>query len=99
MHTLSVAELAQALRDRRVSSEELTRLFPSLVEGETMLRVDGDTIQFRWRFTSDGGAEYAGFYLDDVAVTNLRLPNACGGQPAADARERVRRRGRGSRVV
>ena len=27
MHTLSVAELALALRDRRVSSEELTRLF------------------------------------------------------------------------
>ena len=25
--------------------EELTRLFPSLVEGETMLRVDGDTMQ------------------------------------------------------
>ena len=25
--------------------EELTRLFPSLIEGETMLRVDGDTMQ------------------------------------------------------
>ena len=37
----------------------------------------GDSIQFRWRFTSDPAAEYAGFYLDDVAVTNVRLPNAC----------------------
>ncbi len=37
----------------------------------------GDVIQFRWRFTSDPGAEYAGFYLDDIAVTNVLLPNAC----------------------
>ena len=49
----------------------------------------GDTIQFRWRFSSDPGAEFAGFYLDDLAVTNIRLPNACvpdtcGGQPPAE---------------
>jgi hypothetical protein len=37
----------------------------------------GDTIQFRWRFSSDAAAGYAGFYLDDVAVTSVRLPNAC----------------------
>ena len=37
----------------------------------------GDTIQFRWRFTSDPGANFAGFYLDDIAVTNIRLPNTC----------------------
>ncbi len=49
----------------------------------------GDTVQFRWRFSSDPGAEFAGFYLDDVAVTNIQLPNACvpdtcAGQPPAD---------------
>jgi hypothetical protein len=37
----------------------------------------GDAIQFRWRFSSDPGAEYAGFYLDDIAVTNVSMPNAC----------------------
>ena len=37
----------------------------------------GETIQFRWRFTSDPGLEFAGFYLDDIAVTNIRLPNPC----------------------
>jgi hypothetical protein len=36
-----------------------------------------DTIQFRWRFSSDSGADYAGVYLDDIAVTNVRLPNVC----------------------
>jgi len=49
----------------------------------------GDTVQFRWRFSSDPLAEFAGFYLDDIAVTNIRLPNACvpdtcAGQPPAD---------------
>jgi hypothetical protein len=37
----------------------------------------GDTIQFRWRFTSDPGAEFGGFYLDDIAITNVLLPSAC----------------------
>jgi hypothetical protein len=37
----------------------------------------GDTIQFRWRFTSDPGAEFGGFYLDDIAISNVLLPNAC----------------------
>lgn len=37
----------------------------------------GDTLRFRWRFASDPGAEFAGLYLDDVEVTDVRLPNAC----------------------
>jgi uncharacterized repeat protein (TIGR01451 family) len=37
----------------------------------------GDTIQIRWRFTSDPSADFAGFYLDDIGVTNIRLPNSC----------------------
>ncbi len=37
----------------------------------------GDTIQFRWRFTSDPATEFRGFYLDDIAVTNVRVPNVC----------------------
>ena len=36
-----------------------------------------DTIRFRWRFASDSASEYAGFYLDDIAVTNVQVPNAC----------------------
>ena len=41
----------------------------------------GDTIKFRWRFSSDPGADYGGFYLDDIAVTNIRLPNSCSSNP------------------
>ena len=37
----------------------------------------GDSIQFRWGSTADWIYEFEGFYLDDVAVTNVRLPNAC----------------------
>ncbi len=45
----------------------------------------GDTIQFRWRFTSDPGSSFKGFYLDDIAVTNIKLPNACTTAIAAPA--------------
>jgi hypothetical protein len=37
----------------------------------------GDTIKFRWVFTSDPATTFKGFYLDDIAVTNIKLPNAC----------------------
>ena len=37
----------------------------------------GDSIRFRWRFTSDADSDFAGFYLDDIAVTNINVPNAC----------------------
>jgi hypothetical protein len=36
-----------------------------------------DSIQFRWSSTADRLYEFAGFYLDDIAVTNVRLPRAC----------------------
>jgi hypothetical protein len=37
----------------------------------------GDKIQFRWRLASDPSAEFKGFYLDDIGVSNIRLPEAC----------------------
>jgi hypothetical protein len=37
----------------------------------------GDTIQFRWVFTSDPATNFKGFYLDDIAITNISLPNSC----------------------
>jgi hypothetical protein len=36
-----------------------------------------DTIRFHWQSSSDEASNYAGFYLDDVAVTNVKVPNAC----------------------
>jgi hypothetical protein len=49
-----------------------------------------DTIRFRWQFSSDEASEFAGFYLDDIAVTDVKVPNACvpdacAGQPPAEA--------------
>jgi hypothetical protein len=37
----------------------------------------GQSVKIRWRFTSDGGVEFQGFFLDDVQVTNVNLPGAC----------------------
>ena len=45
-------------------------------EGTSNGLTPGDAIQFRWRFSSDPGAEYAGFYLDDIAVTNVSVPSS-----------------------
>ncbi len=39
--------------------------------------VDGQTLQFRWRNSSDDAASFTGFYLDDIAATNIHNPNAC----------------------
>ena len=37
----------------------------------------GQTALIRWRFSSDGGAEEEGFFLDDVQVTNSSTPDSC----------------------
>jgi Immune inhibitor A peptidase M6 len=37
----------------------------------------GQTVQLRWRFTSDGSVEEEGFYLDDVQVTDASTPASC----------------------
>lgn len=38
---------------------------------------DGKTVRIRWHFTSDPAAEFEGFYLDTISVTNVHLPGAC----------------------
>ena len=35
------------------------------------------TVQLRWRFSSDPGAEEPGFYLDEVQFTNASTPGMC----------------------
>jgi hypothetical protein len=38
---------------------------------------DNKTVRIRWRFTSDPGAEFDGFFLDSISITNVRLPGVC----------------------
>lgn len=45
----------------------------------TLAAFAGQNAMIRWRFTSDSGAEEAGFYLDDVRITNSATPDACTG--------------------
>jgi hypothetical protein len=37
----------------------------------------GQTIQLRWRFSSDPGLEQEGFYLDDIQISDASQPLAC----------------------
>jgi hypothetical protein len=35
------------------------------------------TVRIRWRLSSDPGAEFDGFYLDDIQITLASVPDAC----------------------
>jgi hypothetical protein len=37
----------------------------------------GQTVQVRWNFSSDGGFEVEGFYLDDIQITLASIPDGC----------------------
>lgn len=37
----------------------------------------GQTVQVRWNFSSDGGFEVEGFYLDDIQITLASVPDGC----------------------
>ncbi|HKR64510.1 MAG TPA: PKD domain-containing protein, partial [Thermoanaerobaculia bacterium] len=37
----------------------------------------GKSVKIRWRFTSDPGSEFEGFYLDDISIVNAKMPGAC----------------------
>jgi len=39
----------------------------------------GQTVRLRWRLSTDPGAEYEGFFLDDIEITGASVPSACTG--------------------
>jgi bacillopeptidase F (M6 metalloprotease family) len=43
---------------------------------------DGVEVMLRWRFSSDGSVTYAGWWVDDIAITNVMVPSDCdSGEP------------------
>jgi hypothetical protein len=43
---------------------------------------DGLEVMLRWRFSSDGSVVYAGWWVDDIAITNVMVPSDCdSGEP------------------
>ncbi len=39
---------------------------------------DGQTVLIRWNLSTDPGAEFEGFWLDDITVSNVKGPGRCG---------------------
>ncbi|MGC8762902.1 MAG: S8 family serine peptidase [Acidobacteriota bacterium] len=39
----------------------------------------GQTVRIRWRLSTDPGAEYEGFFLDDIEISGASVPEACAG--------------------
>lgn len=37
----------------------------------------GQTVRIRWSFSTDPGAQFEGFYLDDIAITDASTPQMC----------------------
>lgn len=65
----------------------------------------GQSVKLRWRLSSDGGVIGAGFWVDDLAITNAIVPGACApGTPsnpkeASSATALTAARGAGSTVT
>ena len=38
----------------------------------------GQSVKFRWRFSSDSGFTRTGWWIDDIAITNAVIPGTCG---------------------
>jgi fibronectin type 3 domain-containing protein len=47
----------------------------------------GKSIKLRWRLSSDGGVVGAGFWVDDISVTNAFAPSVCSAGPAPAPKE------------
>lgn len=41
--------------------------------GSDLSAYAGQSVKIRWRFTSDGGAEFSGFWLDEVSIGNASV--------------------------
>jgi hypothetical protein len=52
-------------------------LTPWTLYSSSLASFAGKTVKIRWRFTSDPGLEFEGFYLDDITITNAKLATAC----------------------
>ncbi|MBO9664585.1 S8 family serine peptidase [Dokdonella sp.] len=50
------------------NNDTATPVFRSF--GSDLASYAGQTVKIRWRFSSDGGAEYSGFWLDEVSIGN-----------------------------
>ena len=54
-----------------------TPVYPASPYTGSLAAYAGQTIKLRWRFSSDAGLTRAGWWVDDVAITNAQLPTTC----------------------
>jgi len=64
-----------------------TPSYPPLPYSASLAGYTGQSIKLRWRFSSDGGVIGAGWWVDDVAVTNAVIPGACASGTASNPKE------------
>jgi len=55
--------------------------------GGSLSAYDGRSIKLRWRLSTDGGLTRAGWWVDDIKVTNALIPTTCSSGIASSPRE------------
>ncbi len=66
------------------SSSSNSPSYPTSSYTGSLSAYDGQTIKLRWRFGTDSAVVRAGWWVDDIRVTNALLPGACSsGTPGA----------------
>jgi len=64
-----------------------TPSYPALPYSGSLSAYAGQSIKLRFRFSSDGGVVGAGWWVDDVAVTNAIIPGTCSAGSAPNPKE------------
>jgi hypothetical protein len=64
-----------------------TPAYPASPYSGSLAAYAGSTIELRFRLSSDSGLVRAGWWVDDIAITNAQIPAACASGSAANPKE------------
>jgi len=64
-----------------------TPAYPGLPYSASLGAYVGQSVKLRWKFSSDAGVIGAGWWVDDVAITNAVIPGTCAAGTAPNPKE------------
>jgi hypothetical protein len=64
-----------------------TPSYPGLPYSGSLGAYAGQSVKLRWKFSSDAGVVGAGWWVDDVAITNAIIPGTCSAGTAPNPKE------------
>jgi hypothetical protein len=61
--------------------------YPVSAYSASLSTYSGQSVKLRWRMSSDGGVIGAGWWVDDIAITNAIIPGVCAAGTASNPKE------------